>query len=49
MGSALSGVDKKYRTDDGYVRWGLVEKDIHEAIDKASQPAVEPDGEKRAG
>lgn len=35
--SALSGLDEKYRyrpADGGmYIRWGLVEKDIHRAID----------------
>ena len=29
---ALSGVEKKYRTEDKYIRWGLVEKDIHKII-----------------
>jgi hypothetical protein len=35
---ALRGYDvsKRYRNEDGYVRWGLVEKDIHAAIDEAN-------------
>jgi hypothetical protein len=31
---ALSGETKEYRTDDGFVRWGLVEQDMFKAIDK---------------
>lgn len=35
---ALRGYDMstRYRGKDGYVRWGLVEKDIHAAIDEAN-------------
>ncbi len=32
---ALGGYVKKYRTSDGFVRWGVVEGDIHEIIDSA--------------
>jgi len=35
MVGALSGQDKDLRTDDGFVRWGLVEKRIHAVIDKS--------------
>jgi len=34
MTDALGGRLKRYRTDDGFVRWGLVQKDIHVAIDE---------------
>ena len=30
--AALNGEDPKYRYD-GFIRWGLVEKDIHDAIE----------------
>ena len=35
---ALRGYDQstRYRTEAGYVRWGLVERDIHAAIDEAN-------------
>ena len=33
LGGALSGRTEKYRTPDGYVRWGVVEDDIHKAIE----------------
>lgn len=32
--AAISGFDKRYRYKGGYIRWGLVEKDIYRAIDK---------------
>jgi hypothetical protein len=32
--SALSGSDRNLRTGDNYIKWGLVERRIHEAIDK---------------
>jgi hypothetical protein len=32
---ALSGKDNEYHVEGGYVRWGLVEKHIHAAIDAA--------------
>ena len=37
---ALRGYDQseRYRTEDGFVRWGLVEKDIIAAIDEAAAP-----------
>ncbi len=31
---ALSGTDRNLRTKDGYIKWGLVERRIHEIIDK---------------
>ena len=34
MVDALSGRDQDLRTPDGFIRWGLVEKRIGEAIDK---------------
>jgi hypothetical protein len=34
LGGALSGVDEQYRMEDGYIMWGLVESDIHAAIDR---------------
>lgn len=37
--SALNGTGKQYRMD-GYIRWGLVEKDIHAAIDAALAESV---------
>lgn len=43
MLGALSGQVKKYRTDDGFVRWGLVEKDMFKAIDECF--AKELDGD----
>lgn len=35
---ALRGYDlsTRYRSEAGYVRWGLVEQDIHAAIDEAN-------------
>ena len=30
---ALSGEDKNFRTEGGFIRWGLVEREMHEAID----------------
>ena len=30
---AVNGYESKYRTEDGFIRWGLVEKDIHSAIE----------------
>ncbi len=30
--ATLQGTDKKYRTEDGFIRWGLVEEDIHRAV-----------------
>jgi hypothetical protein len=35
--SAVNGSEPRYRMD-GYIRWGLVEREIHEAIDAAMQP-----------
>ena len=32
--SAVNGLDKQYRTKNGYVQWGKVEKDIHLLIDE---------------
>ncbi len=32
---ALSGSDRSLRTDDGYIKWGLVERRMHRAIDEA--------------
>ena len=48
LNNALSGVEKKYRLERNYVRWGLVEREIRSAIDSASQPGVESDAESRA-
>ena len=38
---ALRGYDvsTRYRNEAGYVRWVLVEQDIHAAIDEANAPA----------
>lgn len=35
---ALRGYDmsQRYRNEQGFIRWGIVEKDIHEAIDAAN-------------
>lgn len=33
--NAVNGSDKSLRTDDGFIRWGLVEKRIHSLIDDA--------------
>lgn len=33
--AAVNGRDPKYRMDDGFVKWGLVEGDINDVIDKA--------------
>jgi hypothetical protein len=47
---AVSGMDAwgeasdRYRTLDGYVRWGAVEKAIHTAIDEAGAAVGSPDG-----
>ena len=32
--SAVNGLDKQYRTKNGYVQWGKVEKHIHLLIDE---------------
>ncbi len=32
---ALSGSDRSLRIDDGFIKWGLVERKIHKAIDEA--------------
>jgi hypothetical protein len=37
MQSAINGLEPRYRTD-GFILWGLVEREIHEAIDAAMQP-----------
>lgn len=39
---ALRGYDQsaRYRTEDGFVRWGLVEKDIIAAVDEAANPPM---------
>lgn len=34
--AALDGSEANYRTEDGYIRWGLVERDIHAAIDESN-------------
>lgn len=34
---AINGLEPKYRTtghDPGFIRWGLVEKDIHATVNK---------------
>jgi hypothetical protein len=31
--AALNGSDKTVRTDEGFIRWGLVEKRIHTLIE----------------
>lgn len=33
LSEALSGRNLRYRTEDGFIRWGRVESDIHEKID----------------
>ena len=33
MMSAVSGSEPKYRNENGYIKWGLVEKDIHAKIE----------------
>lgn len=30
--NALSNENNQYKTKEGYVRWGLVETDIHKAV-----------------
>ena len=33
--NAISGYEQKYRTDNGcYIRWRVVEKDMHKAIEE---------------
>ena len=32
--SAINGSNEYYRTDKGFIRWGLVEREIHETIDR---------------
>ena len=32
LSDALSGQERRYRTEGGYIRWGLVEKDIKKKI-----------------
>lgn len=37
LASVMDGSAKQYRTEDGiYIRWGLVERDIHAAIDASN-------------
>jgi len=36
--SALSGIDEKYRAEEGFIRWGLVESDIYAVIDNQLIP-----------
>ena len=36
---ALSGGEVKYRSEDGFVRWGLVQKDIHAALQSPARVA----------
>lgn len=31
---AVNGQMARYRTEDGYIKWGLVEREIHELIDR---------------
>lgn len=33
LSNALAGYKDDYKTSDGFVRWGLVEKDIYKLID----------------
>jgi hypothetical protein len=33
MSGAVAGTIPDYRTEDGYIRWGRVERDVHAAID----------------
>lgn len=43
LAAALGGRDNRYRFETSYIRWGLVEKDIHAAIDAAANlPALPP-------
>ena len=30
--TTLQGTEQKYRTPDGFIRWGLVEADIHAVV-----------------
>ena len=45
LGNALGGgwdkdVYEKYHDSLGYVRWGLVEKDMHDAVNAVLQPNI---------
>lgn len=37
LGAALSGLEPKYQSEQ-FIRWGIVEKDMHEAVNAALQP-----------
>ena len=37
LSAAISGREKRYRLDETYIRWGLVEKEIHAAIDASPE------------
>lgn len=41
LNRALSGSDKELRTDDGHIRWGLVEKMIYDTIDHNLSDIIE--------
>lgn len=31
---AIGGHNKEYRTEDGFIKWGKVEKEMHEAVNQ---------------
>ena len=37
LNNTISGREKKYLTQFGHIKWGLVEKDIHKIIDDVMQ------------
>jgi hypothetical protein len=37
---AINGEVEAYRTPQGYIRWGRVEQEIHDAIDQASNIGI---------
>jgi hypothetical protein len=38
LGAALSGLEPRYRNAEQFIRWGLVEKDMHDAVNAVLQP-----------
>jgi hypothetical protein len=44
MGDALSGLVPKYRSEDGFVRWGLVEREIVEVVSSLRARLAEMSG-----
>lgn len=47
---ALSGGEARYKTADGYTKWGVVQDDIHKAIEESTvvQSATQPNPEREA-